>query len=170
MLYVTDIQSRDALVNHEDGEICYCEKEKKYYVWQDGWKETEAPTVKGNEIKITYRDLVINTISNFEPFTLEAIEKYQVLINSWDEFQHRDFYMLYARELDYFTLLQRVPADGSKCLGREILDCLMSIGYIIYVEDFTEEDDRIIFWLKTDSGLITEAYLFDYTRGVVPFA
>ena len=77
--------------------------------------------------------------------------------------------MLYARELDYFTLLHRVPEDGSKCLGKEIMDCLWNLGYIIYIEDFTEEDDRIIFWIKTNKGLITEVYLFDYTEGVVPF-
>lgn len=169
MLYVKDIKSRDALVNHEDEEICYCEAENKYFVWKDGWKETTIQPADIGEIKVNYRDLVVNTISNFEPFTLENIEKHQVLINSWDEFQHRDFYMLYARELDYFTLLQRVPADGSKCLGREVLDCLQMLGSIIYVEDFTEEDDRIIFWIKTDKGLVTEAYLFDYTEGVVPF-
>ena len=170
MLYVKDIKTRDALMNHDDGDICYCDEEKQYFIWHEGWKETKAPSVEGSEIKVSYRDLIINTISNFNPFTLEAIEKYQVLINSWDEFQDRDFYMLYAREMDYFTLLQRVPSDGSKCLGREVLDCLGSLGDIIYIEEFTEEDDRIIFWIRTNSGLVTEAYLFDYTEGVVPFA
>ena len=101
---------------------------------------------------------------------METIKKYQVLLNSWDEFQHHEFYMLYARELDYFTLLHRVPADGSRCLGKEVLDLINDLGNLIYVEDFTEEDDRIIFWITTDTGLVTEAYLFDYTKGVVPFA
>lgn len=170
MLYVKDIKTRDALINHEDGDICYCEAENKYFIWHDGWEETTIQPADVGEIKINYRDLVVNSISNFEPFEMEAIKKYQVLLNSWDEFQHHEFYMLYARELDYFTLLHRVPADGSRCLGKEVLDLLNDLGNLIYVEDFTEEDDRIIFWIKTDTGLVTEAYLFDYTRGVVPFA
>ena len=170
VIRVKNIKFRDALMNHSEGETVYCEEEKQCYVWTNGQYQPIESKIDGEgEIKVNYRDLVVNAISSFEPFTIENTEKYQVLINNWDEIQNKEYYMLYARELDYFTLLHRVPEDGSKCLGKEIMDCLWNLGYIIYIEDFTEEDDRIIFWIKTNKGLITEVYLFDYTEGVVPF-
>lgn len=170
IIKVKNIKFRDALMNRGEGETVYCEEENTCYTWSNNsWNEVSSTVDAAGEIKVNYRDLVVNAISNFEPFTIENTEKYQVLINNWDEIQNKEYYMLYARELDYFTLLHRVPEDGSKCLGKEIMDCLWNLGYIIYIEDFTEEDDRVIFWIKTDKGLVTEVYLFDYTEGVVPF-
>ena len=167
---VKNIKFRDALMNHEEGETVYCEEEKQCFVWQNGKYQPVSSTVDtAGEIKVNYRDLVISALSSFEPFTEDQVKRYQVLINEWDSFQHHNYYMLYARELDYFTLLARGDNDGLRCLGKEIFLCVESVGSPIYVEDFTEEDNRIIIWIKTPDGKITEMYLFDYTEGVVPF-
>lgn len=169
---VKNTKFRDALMNHTDGETVYCEEENQCFVWNDNkWHLVESEVDGAGEIKVNYRDLVIGAISGFDPLDMEACQKYQVLLNKWDEAQYHEYYMLYARELDYFTLLRRTePADDICCLGKEILECLNTIGEIIYVEEFNDDDISVIFWIRTDTGLITEAYLFDYTAGVVPFA
>lgn len=171
VIKVKNVKFRDALMNHEDGETVYCEEEKQCFVWQNGAYQPVNSTVDAaGEIKVNYRDLVISALSTMEPFTEEQVKKYQVLLNAWDEIQNKEFYMLYARELDYFTLFHRIPNEGNRCIGKEIFDCLFDLGFVIYVEDFTEDDYNIIFWVKTPEGKLTEVYLFDYTRGVVPFA
>lgn len=168
---VKNTKFRDALMNHTEGETVYCEEENQCYVWTNGKYEPVESHIDGaGEIKVNYRDLVISAISAFSPFDEEQIKKYQVLLNAWDEIQNKEFYMLYARELDYFTLFHRVPNEGNRCLGKEVFDCLSDLGFVVYIEDFTEDEYNIIFWVKTPEGKLTEVYLFDYTRGVVPFA
>ena len=168
---VKNIKFRDALMNHSEGETVYCEEEKQCYVWTNGeYQPVESQIDGAGEIKVNYRDLVISAISAFKPFDDEQIKKYQVLLNAWDEIQAKDFYMLYARELDYFTLFHRVSNEGNRCIGKEVFECLSDLGSVVYVEDFTEDEYNIIFWVKTSEGKLTEVYLFDYTRGVVPFA
>lgn len=170
MIRVKNIQFRDALMNHTDGEAVYCEEEDQCYVWTNGAYQPVSSSIdSAGEIKVNYRDLVINAISSFEPLNEEQLTHQQVLINAWDEFQNQDFYMLYCKEFDYFTLFHRVPNESNKCLGKEVLECLACVGSLIYVEDFTEEDKNIIFWIKTPEGKITEVYLFNYTEGVVQF-
>lgn len=168
---VKNIKFRDALMNHSEGETVYCEEEKQCYVWTNGqYQPVESKIDGAGEIKVNYRDLVISAISAFEPFDDEQIKKYQVLLNAWDEIQAKDFYMLYARELDYFTLFYRIPNEGNRCIGKEVFECLSDLGSVVYIEDFTEDEYNIIFWVKTPEGKLTEVYLFDFTRGVVPFA
>lgn len=168
---VKNTKFRDALMNHSEGETVYCEEEKQCYVWADGkYQEVESHIDSLGEIKVNYRDLVISAISAFDAFDDEKIKKYQVLLNKWDSIQYRAFYMLYARELDYFTLFQRVPSQEARCLGKEVFSCLQDLGSVVYVEDFTEDECNIIFWIKTPEDKLTEVYLFDYTKGVVPFA
>ena len=167
---VKNTKFRDALMNHSEGETVYCEEEKQCYVWANGeYQPVESQIDGAGEIKVNYRDLVISAISAFEPFDDEQIKKYQVLLNAWDEIQAKDFYMLYARELDYFTLFHRVTDEGNKCIGKEVFECLSDLGSVVYIEDFTEDEYNIIFWVKTPEGKLTEVYLFDYTKGVVPF-
>lgn len=167
---VKNIKFRDALMNHSEGETVYCEEEKQCYVWTNGqYQPVESQIDGAGEIKVNYRDLVISAISAFEPFDDEQIKKYQVLLNAWDEIQAKDFYMLYARELDYFTLFHRVPDEGNRCIGKEVFECLFDLGSVVYIEDFAEDEYNIIFWIKTPEGKLTEVYLFDYTKGVVLF-
>lgn len=168
---VKNTKFRDALMNHTEGETVYCEEENQCYVWANGKYEPVESHIDGaGEIKVNYRDLVISAISAFSPFDEEQTKKYQVLLNAWDEIQNKEFYMLYARELDYFTLFHRIPNEGNRCLGKEVFECLSDLGFVVYIEDFTEDEYNIIFWVKTPEGKLTEVYLFDYTRGVVPFA
>ena len=167
---VKNTKFRDALMNHSEGETVYCEEEKQCYVWTNGeYQPVESQIDGAGEIKVNYRDLVISAISAFEPIDDEQTKKYQVLLNAWDEIQAKDFYMLYARELDYFTLFHRVIDEGTKCIGKEVFECLSDLGSVVYIEDFTEDEYYIIFWVKTPEGKLTEVYLFDYTKGVVPF-
>lgn len=170
IIRVENTKIRDALMNHVEGETVYCNQEQQAYIWHNGkWNEIESQTDVSGEIKVNYRDLVISAISNFSPFNAETNEKYQVLINKWNEKQNHRFYMLYGRELDYFTLFEKTENISNRCFGKEVLTCLADIGSLIYIEDFTDEDDIIIFWIKTPEAKITEVYLFDYTKGVVPF-
>ena len=167
---VKNIQFRDALMNHTDGETVYCEEEKQCFVWSNGAYQPVSSSIDSvGEIKVNYRDLVISAISSFDPLDEEQLIHQQMLINSWDEYHKQEFYMLYGREFDYFTLFHWTGNEKNKCLGKEVLECLNNVGSLIYVEEFANEDKNIVFWIKGPEGKITEVYLFDYNEGVVPF-
>lgn len=171
LIRVKNTKIRDALMNRVEGETVYCEEENQCYVWANGeYQPVDSHIDSFGEIKVNYRDLVISAISAFDPLDEKSEQLHQMRINDWDEFGHKQFYMLYGRELDYFTIFNRSNDNSACCLGREVFACLKNIGHIVYIEDYDREDKAIIFWVKTPEDKLTEVYLFDYTEGVVPFS
>ena len=170
IINVKNIQYRDALQNHSENEIVYCEEEQQYFIWKDNQFNPVEDLAKTGEIKLNYRDLLINAISGFEPLDEHQKARTQMALDEWEACQNKEYYMLYGKEINYFTLFHRIPEEmEARCLSKEVLECLQSVGEIIYVEEFDNDNYTIIFWIKTNDNLITEVYLFDYTEGVVPF-
>lgn len=171
ILRVKDNNVLTALQNHEDGEMVYCEEEKQCYVWKDKhWNPVDSTINPEGEIKINYNDLMRTAIAGMSPFDEELTNKYINILNAWDGEQQNQYYMLYGRDINYFTVFNKTDYLYCKSLGEEVFNCLSNIGSVIYVEDFDAvEDIRVIFWVKLPDDTITDIYLFDYTEGVVPF-
>lgn len=169
VLKVKNIKFRDALMNHEEGEVVYCKEEDKFFLFHDNkWQSVEGKINASGSFDVKKRDLLINSISSFEPYSekmelelIKEISRFREKINS-------QYYMLLGKELNYFTLFVR--DEWSKAdLSLGVLSCIKDLGNLIYVEQF-EEDNAMIFWIKThENQTITELYLFDYSRGVIPF-
>lgn len=166
IITVKSNKERDMLKLHADNEIVYSVETQKYYQWVDGAWHDYTPA---SELKMNYRNLVINSISQFSPMSTESITRHQMQINKWHNDNPKEFYMLYGKELDYFTIFRFVEDNSNRCLGKELFECLSVVGDILYIEEYDAQSEHIIFWVKTPNGLITELYLFDYTEGVVPF-
>lgn len=88
---------------------------------------------------------------------IEAIEK-------WIIDKDNNFYMLYGKEISYFSLFNRVY---NNVIIERIKETLLAIGDIRSI-DITEDNSGIEIWVSTKNEQIeTCLYLFPYDTGVI---
>jgi len=74
------------------------------------------------------------------------------------------YYLLYGREISYFTLFQKKEVVADKDLGTMVLKCLEAFDSVKTFE--VQENGAIEIWVKYED-YVTVLYLFDYSDGVV---
>ena len=84
-------------------------------------------------------------------------------INSLHAKCNNIYYMLYGKEISYFTLFRVIDSDY---FGYEVIECLKNIGAIKAI-DFTETKDAIEIWVENENDEPTCLYLFPYDNGIV---
>jgi hypothetical protein len=92
-----------------------------------------------------------------------------ILINNFATNTNNKFYMLYGREINYFTVfaLARDKDWELETLALGVMECLVNIGNIYSIE-VTAEKDAIEIWVKDNAqDLLTCMYLFPYDNGIV---
>ena len=93
-------------------------------------------------------------------------EKYN-LINLFAEETMNNYYMLYGREINYFTVFARHQNWELEYLALAVYECLANIGEVYSIE-LTAEKDAIEIWVKDiHQDLLTCMYLFPYDGGIV---
>lgn len=77
-------------------------------------------------------------------------------------------YMLYGKEIGYFTLFMRNSYDWEiESLDLAVMECLANVGPIYSIE-LTAKKEAIEIWVKdTQQDLLTCMYLFPYDNGIV---
>lgn len=73
-------------------------------------------------------------------------------------------YMLYGKEISYFTIFQRCY-DLTETVGEAVIDCLNNVGVIKSI-DLTEAKDAFEIWVIANDEA-TCLYLFPYDSGIV---
>ena len=86
------------------------------------------------------------------------------------------YYLLYGREINYFTLFVKDENWELESLDLGVIECLNNIGTIYSIE-YTKEKDAIEIWIEVETEtstdteksekLITCMYLFPYDTGIV---
>ena len=141
-----------------EGEIMQNAANGKYYIWhEDGWHEFN---MSKSGLEIGLYDMNKQIISQLPALT-NILEK-QKLINNFSVDTKNTYYMLYGKEISYFTLFK---IKEYQYFGAEVIDCLKYIG-IIKAIDLTEANDAIEIWIENEDGP-TCLYLFPYDTGVV---
>jgi hypothetical protein len=77
-------------------------------------------------------------------------------------------YMLYGKEIGYFTLFMRDNYNWEiETLSLAVIECLANVG-IVYSIELTANKDAVEIWVKdTEKDIITCMYLFPYDNGIV---
>ena len=97
----------------------------------------------------------------------EDINNKFILINDFANNMRNKFYMLYGREINYFTVFARDRDWELETLALATYECLANIGPVYSIE-LTAEKDAIEIWVKdTQQDLLTCMYLFPYDNGIV---
>lgn len=144
----------------EEGEVVQT-PEGEYMIWKDGqWNTIKY---EGSDINLALYDMnkqIINQLPD-----LENLDDKRLVINGLHKKFENTFYMLYGKEISYFTLFQIVNNEIS--FGKEVVDCLNNIGRIKAI-DMTENEDAVEIWVYLDEDEnSTCLYLFPYDAGLV---
>ena len=141
-----------------EGEIIQDTVSGKYAMWhENAWQFIQ---MEGGGIELGIYDMNKQIITQLPALT-NLDEKAQ-LINELDNQWRNKYYMLYGKEISYFTLF----VMKERCVfGHEVIECLKNVG-VIKAIDLTEENDAIEAWVDNE-GEATCLYLFPYDNGIV---
>ena len=142
----------------EEGEIIQ-NLEGEYLMWKDGaWNKINY---EGSDINLSLYDMNKQIMSQLPP--LEDMNAAKEAVNNLYEKTKNEFYMLYGKEISYFTLFRM---DKPEWFFEELTLCLHSVG-VIKAVDMTEDGEAIEIWVVDDDNEATCMYLFPYDGGLV---
>lgn len=161
---IKNLKTLNALQNHDENEIVFCEENEKYYTWQEnnGWQEVK---INGDGVSINLYELNKSIINQFMPLTIsEVLDKAQIIENMHNTVRNIH-YMLLCKEYNYYTIFE---ADDNPIVTLKVAVCdiLEELGDIYSIE--AKEDGAIEFWIKPfgeEEPFIF--YFFPYDKGVV---
>ncbi len=142
----------------QEGEIIQNSIDNKFYIYKDNnWM---LINMESSGINMGLYDMNKQIISQLPILT--DLEDKKNVINSLHEKFDNNFYMLYGKEISYFTLFQMIDANY---FGSEVIECLKNLGSIKAI-DLTDTQDAIEIWVEYENES-TCLYLFPYDSGVV---
>lgn len=146
-----------------DGEILFDVETETYYIYKD--KQFQPISIDSN-VQMKLLDMnkqIISQMPDLDPFDLA--EKIEMI----DEFVYtktnNEFYMIYGKEISYFTVIKSRSKNAIEFAGEVVIDCLNNIGAIKSIE-YTEEGWAIECWVAVNDD-VTCLYLFPYDSGIV---
>lgn len=102
-------------------------------------------------------------ISQLPDYTDEQIDELAKAIMIWRKSKKDNYYLMYGRELNYFTLF----AKDTTAIGdftNEVIDCL-KIGFDA-IKEYDVNDEAVEIWVRSGED-VSVLYLFCYDSGVV---
>lgn len=143
----------------DEGEIIQT-PEGEYLIWKDGnWNKIN---VEGSNISMGLYDMNKQIITQLPTLTTDDLLEKLPLVEELHNKYNNEYYMLYGKEISYFTLFKLKQVES---FPHEAIDCLQNIGPIKAI-DLTEDKDAIEAWVMADDEA-TCLYLFPYDMGVV---
>ena len=163
-------EQRNKLIPQEEDTVLLSDDPVMYSYYSNGsWIESEQPVaaVKDMSMGVSIYELNKQLVEQNGPLT-NAQEKI-ALINSYRDETSASFYLLYGKEISYFTLFTSVFQEYEiETLGDAVFACLENVGEIYSIER-TEDQAAIEIWVKSDEE-VTCMYLFPYDTGIVRIA
>lgn len=159
-----------------DEHVCaYCEENEKFYTFHEGkWIIIEENMEELMPSPMQLYELNKQFVSQLPPLTEQDLKDRKEMVDNWVD-ESIDFYLLYGREISYFTLFQRCKDEAiTESISDILFECLDGIGTVISMDVLTELDEPTIeIWVKIavedQEDFVTVLYLFDYTKGVEKF-
>jgi hypothetical protein len=147
----------------KEGEVVYNtdEETKGCYVYHDGsWMKLNT---ENSGLNLGLYDLNKQIIDQLPILSEKELSDKKAVINQLHEKFNNEYYMLYGKEMSYFTLFK---IANSKFFGDEVIECLNNVGDVKCI-DMTEPGDAIEIWIQSETQEITCLYLFPYDTGLV---
>lgn len=155
--------------NCNEGDIVFCEENKKHYVYTNGeWEKLE---ITSSGLTIPLYELNKNAVSQLPAYTEKQLESLEELINGWEnDFRGIGihYYMLLCNDIHYYTVFSYTDHSISEfnALGRGVIQVLKEGNYVIHAEEYSTDHFEI--WVKKDDE-IYDFLLFPYDQGVVTY-
>lgn len=157
----------DLPVNPEDGRTIFVEELGKVFryvnnEWTEEKENENAPTAQLTLYELNRQ--MVSQLPNFEESQWEGAEK---VFADWTDPKKNEYFLLYGREINYFTLFKRNEYNSTnEKLFDCVKECFKHIGPV-KAFDVTEDEDAVEIWAEYE-GVTTCLYLFEYDDGVIP--
>lgn len=139
----------------EDGEVFQDRGSKENFIVQDGrWKHIVFEDLNP---KMKLYDINKQIDAQQKPLTDEELTAKAIMINEWSNEYLDTYFMLYCKDLSYFTVLHK-NSKVTTLLGSIVIECLKNIGS---TTEIGVTDNAIEIWC--DNHVM---YLFPYDGGV----
>ena len=165
-IVVSNYAQLQALQNHTNGEIAYCDDDQKCYIYKEEIKKWEPLDLKNEGISLNLYELNKNVVNQLQPMTNEEIkEKIETIENLRTETINYH-YMLLCKDFNYYTIFE-YEETSYQSFGEVVCDIISELGKIISI-DPTETRDAIEIWIVPNEEETPYVfYLFPYDAGVV---
>lgn len=166
ILKVQNLKILEALPNHDEGEVAFCEDEQAYMIYKNGnWMPVQAE-MTNEGLQLNLYDLNKQIIGQLSPFDEVRIQDAIDTVSTWGTAKT---YMLYGREISYFTVLMHEVNKNTEFsnLGDAVLALINDITDTIYALDVLDEN-TVEIWIKYED-MTTVLYLFNYENGLVTY-
>ena len=159
-----------SLYKPKDGEVVFQEDTKEFFIYKNN---SYIPVPKDTGIQMGLYELNAQIMEQLPNMSKESLANKKALFKEFINKTDNNYYMLYGKEISYFTLFNTLGSNIGY-IGYEIfhdfyeclLDCLYNIGEIKSI-DLTKSQDAFEIWAKTPEGKITCLYFFPYDTGIV---
>lgn len=142
----------------KEGEVIQTPNEE-YLIYKDGqWNKLN---VESSNLELNLYDINKQIIGQLPELTEKQLVDKSFLIDSFFHATENEYYMLYGKEISYFTLFK---INEPKYFYAEVISCLSNIGKIKAI-DLTENKDALEIWIEDEEP--TCLYLFPYDSGLV---
>ena len=161
---IKKLKTLNALQNHDENEIIFCEENEKYYTWQenDGWQEVQ---INGNGVSMNLYELNKSIVNQLTPLTISEILDKAQIIEDMHNTVRNIHYMLLCKEYNYYTIFE---ADDNPIVTLQVAVCdiLEELGDIYSIEDkgdgaieflvkpFNEEEPFVFYFFPYDKGVV----------------
>lgn len=151
-------------IENPDGKLVYNGEDQKYYYLKEGeWIQTPVQINSEGELGINLYELNKQLIQQLDYMTEEQLKEASTVIG---DFMSGDCYMLYGKDIGYFTLFMKDEKSPEDRVGL-VFECLhAAFGDNIYSIELNEEKTAIEIWVNFQE-MVTVLYLFDYSQGIV---
>ncbi len=156
----------ESLQNHTEGEIAFLTDEKVWMIYSDDkWVKVTPKAKDSGDINVSLYDMNKQIIDQLPPLSEQQLIDIVDTLNLWSK---ANVYMLYGKEISYFTVLMRGNENNDfDNFGEGIISLLGDISDTIYSIDIVD-DNAVEIWLKYNDNS-TVLYLFNYEGGIVRY-
>ena len=155
----------------KENDLVYSTDTQEIFQYRNGKWEHYASDVKveGGGLNMGLYELNKSIIGQLP--TIEDTTEKGELINEFYQNTHNKFYMMYGKEISYFTIFNVIEGTTElKSLADGVFACLEQFGPIKAI-DKNEDGTAIEIWVMDDVGTVngeaTCLYLFPYDAGIV---
>lgn len=152
----------------EEGTFAYVKNQKKAYIMNN---KTWVPMEIKNESNISIYEINKQIYEQLDPPNNRKLKgMIKQCQKEMDSLKKEHFYLLYGKEMSYFTILERSQSNNIQKtnLIETAAEVLESIGAVIYDMSYLSDQEQVEIWVKYN-GEIYCLYLCGWDLGMVEF-
>lgn len=151
------------------GQIAYTEDNNQYFLFNgNDWEPVDVKKTATGQLALNLYDINKSIVEQLGPMAKRKINgAIKACQESFDKDTDDNLYLLYGKEIGYFTILNRVKDNTEKNLMETAVDLLSEFSEI-YDISYLETQKVVEFWIKYQDK-ITCLYLGGWDEGMVNF-